>query len=193
MLEPVLYGPLECFKYRLMRAIGRRNKVELVELAAKRRSIFGSQQEMVDSYLGRGLGSCSRNLRPYEQIQGDPPASRPRSRRQAQASGKPAGRRHGSAYHRRRSAGAGRAGGVANTRARPACGGAVRVSGLRGRCEAAQSASARRLSPIASLRLALPPLRRGSLESPHARNDRSSGFKSGCLDICGWYCQVCMT
>ena len=36
MLEPVLYGPLECFKYRLMRAIGRRNKVELVELAAKR-------------------------------------------------------------------------------------------------------------------------------------------------------------
>ena len=55
MLEPVLYGPLECFKYRLMRAIGRRNKVELVELAAKRRSIFGSQQEMVDSYLGRGV------------------------------------------------------------------------------------------------------------------------------------------
>ena len=55
MLEPVLYGPLECFKYRLMRAIGRRNKGELVELAAKRRSIFGSQQEMVDSYLGRGV------------------------------------------------------------------------------------------------------------------------------------------
>jgi len=55
MLEPVLYGPLECFKYRLMRAIGRRNKVELVELAAKRRSIFESQQEMVDSYHGRGV------------------------------------------------------------------------------------------------------------------------------------------
>lgn len=57
MLEPVLYGPFECFKYRFMRSIGQRNKVELVELAAKRRSIFESQQEMVDSYYGRGVFS----------------------------------------------------------------------------------------------------------------------------------------
>jgi len=57
MLEPVLYSPYECFKYKLMRKLGRRNKVELVELAANRRSKFNNQEEIIDSYFGRGVFS----------------------------------------------------------------------------------------------------------------------------------------
>ena len=57
MLEPVLYSPFECLKYKLMRNLGRRNKVELVKLAANRRSKFNNQEEIIDSYFGRGVFS----------------------------------------------------------------------------------------------------------------------------------------
>ena len=51
------YSPFECFKYKFMRNLGRRNKVELVELAANRRSKFNNQEEIIDSYFGRGVFS----------------------------------------------------------------------------------------------------------------------------------------
>lgn len=57
MLEPVLYSPYECFKYSLKRKWGLNRNVELVDLSAKRRRHFESQEEMIDSYYGRGIFS----------------------------------------------------------------------------------------------------------------------------------------
>ena len=57
MLEPVLNSPYECFKYSLKRKWGFKRNVELIDLAAKRRRLFESQEEVINSYYGRGIFS----------------------------------------------------------------------------------------------------------------------------------------
>ena len=70
MLEPVLYSPYECFKYTLKRKWGFNRNVELVNLAANRRRHFESQEEMINSYSGRGIFSTWGKLWVQDYVEG---------------------------------------------------------------------------------------------------------------------------
>ncbi len=54
MIEPVLYGPLESLKFRLMSLIKYNRGLSIADGAAKRRREFPSIEEAVSSYTGRG-------------------------------------------------------------------------------------------------------------------------------------------
>ena len=54
MIEPVLYGPLESLKFRLMSLIKYNRGLSIADGAAKRRREFPSIGEAVSSYTGRG-------------------------------------------------------------------------------------------------------------------------------------------
>ena len=54
MIEPVLYGPLESLKFRLMSLIKYNRGLSIADGAAKRRREFPSIEEAVSSYMGRG-------------------------------------------------------------------------------------------------------------------------------------------
>ena len=54
MIEPVLYGPLESLKFRLMSLVKYNRGLSIADGAAKRRREFPSIEEAVSSYTGRG-------------------------------------------------------------------------------------------------------------------------------------------
>tara|TARA_Y100001970_G_scaffold98563_1_gene123885 strand:+ start:32380 stop:33258 length:879 start_codon:yes stop_codon:yes gene_type:complete len=54
MIDPVLWSPLESFKFRFMSKINFHRKISLADSAAKRRKNFLSLEDAMDSYRGRG-------------------------------------------------------------------------------------------------------------------------------------------
>ena len=54
MIEPVLYGPIESLKFRLMSFLRLNRQLSIADGAAKRRKQFSSIDEAVSSYTGRG-------------------------------------------------------------------------------------------------------------------------------------------
>ena len=54
MIEPVLYGPSESLKFRLMSFLRVNRQLSIADGAAKRRKQFSSIEEAISSYTGRG-------------------------------------------------------------------------------------------------------------------------------------------
>jgi len=54
LLEPVLFSPFNSLKFRLMSKLKFKRSSEMVSGASRRRYKFGSQNEIIESYEGRG-------------------------------------------------------------------------------------------------------------------------------------------